>query len=217
MKKTIFLTLILTLLLAACGNSTESTTTADSAAQFDPASQELGLSTQLALGTLKLEGTDQAIAPDQAAELLPLWQVLNSLSGSESASQAEIEALIQQIQDTMPPEQMAAIENMNLTRADIFATMQDLGLMETQVNAEGTPQAGGFSGGRPEGEIPGSGGGPGMGQGGGPGSGMGGAEISPEQMATAQARRAENGGGMNTRLLTPLIQAVIDLLESKVQ
>ena len=211
MKKIIFLTLILTLLLTACGGSTETASSTNTDTQFDPNSRELQLSTQLAIGTLKLKETDYAVASDQAAELLPLWQVLNSLSTSDSAAPEEVTAITEQIQETMTPEQLQAIEAMELTGEDIFTTMQELGLTNAQVNAEGTPQAGGF-GGR---QGAGGGGFPG---GGPPGGGPGGQEISPEQIATAQARRAENGGGaFGNRMMTPLVQAVIDLLESKAQ
>lgn len=211
MKKTIFLTLILTLLLTACGGSAETASSADTYAQFDPNSRELPLSTQLAIGTLKLEETDFAVASDQAADLLPLWQVLNSLTSSDTAAQEEIVAITEQIQETMTAEQLAAIETMELTDEDTFATMQELGLTNAQVNAEGTPQAGGFG----SGQGAGGGGFPG---GGPPGGGPGGQEISPEQIATAQARRAEGGGGaFGSRMLTPLVQAVIELLESKAQ
>lgn len=215
MKRLLFLTITLSLLLAACGSNAGTATAENSAAQFDPGSQELDMSTKLAFGTLKLENTDLAVTSGQAGDLLPLWQVLSNLSGSDSASQVEIDSLIEQIQDTMTPEQLAAIEDMNLTRADIFATMQELGLVEApQVNAEGTPQAGtGFRGGQgPGGDFPG--GGP---PDGGPGGGFGGEGLSQEQIATAQARRAENGGGgFGNRLMTPLVNAVITLLESKI-
>ena len=214
MKKRLFLALILTLLLAACGGSAEQNTSPENVESFDPNSFELPLSSTLALGTLKLEETDQAVAPDQAADLLPLWQVLNSLTNSDTAAQEEIDAIVGQIQDTMTGKQMAAIEAMELTREDVFTTMQELGLMPEF--SEGESPTEGFGGG----QGPGGGGGfPGGGQGagGGPGGGPGGQEISPEQMATAQARRAENGGGFGNRLTTPLIEAVIELLESKVQ
>jgi hypothetical protein len=217
MKKTIFLTLVLTLLLAACGGTTESAPADNASAGFDPNTRELPLSTKLAIGTLKLEDTDQAVASDQAAELLPLWQVLNSLTSSDSAAPEEISAITEQIQETMTPEQLHAIEAMELTGEDIFATMQELGLTNAQVNAEGTPQAGGFGSGQGPGGAGFPGGGP---PGGGPGGGggFGGQELSPEQIATAQARRAGGGGaGFGNRMMTPLVQAVIDLLESKAQ
>ena len=218
MKKTIFFTLILTLLLTACGSNTEPTAgTGNGTTQFDPNSRELPLSTKLAIGTLKLEGTDQTVASDQAADLLPLWQVLNNLSSSDTAAPEEVTAATEQIQETMTPEQLKAIDDMGLTGQDIFATMQELGLVNApQVNAEGTPQAGGFGDGqRPNGGF--AGGGP---EGGFPGGGPGGdfnrQNLSQEQIATAQARRAEGGGaGFGNRLTTPLMEAVIKLLESK--
>lgn len=214
MKKTILLTLTLTLLLAACSGSADSAKSdpsVDSGEQFDPNSLELPLSSTLAIGTLKLEETDQAIASDQAADLLPLWQVLNSLSASDSAAPEEIDAILGQIQDSMTDEQMSVIKGMELTREDIFTTMGELGLAIGFGDGESPPE--GFGGGQgqgPGGGFPG--GGP---PGGGPG-GPGGGEISPEQIATAQARRTESGGFGN-RLMTPLVEAVIELLESKEQ
>ena len=221
MKKTIFLTLILTLLLAACGGNTEiapsTGTSVDNAEtvqggedgeDFDIGSRELLLSSALAIGTLKLEETDQAIAPDQAADLLPLWQVLNSLTTSDTAAPKEIDATIKQIQDTMTAEQLAAIEAMELTGEDIMVTIQELGLTTGFGDRENSPE--GFGGG----QGPGGGGPP---AGGPPGGGPGGQEISPEQMATAQVRRAEGGGGFGNRMLAPLVPAVIELLEAKVQ
>ena len=208
MKKNILLTLILTLLLTACGGNTG--TNPDT--QFDPNTQELPLSTKLAIGTLKLENTDNAIASDQAAELLPLWQVLKSLTNSDSAAPEEITAITEQIQETMTPQQTRAIEEMGLTGQDIFATMQEMGL------ATGFGQSAESADGFGQGRGPGGEGFPGGGPpGGGPGGGFGGQELSPEQMATAQARRAENGGGMNSRILAPLTETVIELLEAKAQ
>jgi hypothetical protein len=216
MKKNIFLTLIVTLLLTACGGGVATSQSTDNGTQFDPTARELPLSTKLAIGTLKLEGTDNAVASDQAADLLPLWQVLNTLSSSDNASQEEITAVIEQIQGTMTPEQLQAIDDMGLTGQDIFTAMQELGLVQApQVNAEGTPQAnGGFRGGQgPGGDFPG--GGPGGGNGG--RNGPDGQGFSPEQIATAQARRTQNGGGFSNRMMTPLVEAVIKLLESKAQ
>jgi hypothetical protein len=222
MKKSllIFLLLALSLTLAACGGNAASTTGTSTSTQLDQNARELPLSTKLAIGILKLEGTEFAVASNQAADLLPLWQVLNTLSASDSAAPDEIAAVTQQIQETMTSEQLTAIDKMGLTGEDSFAIMQELGLVDApQVNASGTPQAGGgFGGGQGSGGgFPGGVPGSGPGGDGGPGGGLGGQEISPEQMATAQARRAENGGGSSNRMLTLLVQAVIDLLESKAQ
>ena len=218
MKKTIFFTLILTLLLTACGSNAEPTAGTNNGTQFDPNSQELPLATKLAIGTLKLEGTDQAVASDQAAKLLPLWQVFNNLSSSDTAAPEEVTAVTEQIQETMTADQMKAIEAMGLTGQDIFASMRALGIANApQVNAEGTPQAGnGFRGGQgPGGDFAG-GAPPGGRPEGGGGFGGGGQGFSQEQIATAQARRAENGGtGFGNRTMTPLVEAVITLLESK--
>lgn len=215
MKKLIFILLFFALALPACGGGTGATTNSETSIESDPNARELPLATKLALGTLKLEGTEFAVASGQAAELLPLWQVLNNLSSSDSAAPEEVTAVTEQIQETMTADQLSAIDEMNLTGQDIFATMQELGLVNApQVNASGTLQPGrGFGSG--QGQGPGGGFAPPEGSppDGGPG-GFGEQGLNPEQIATAQARRAE-GGGFGTRMLTPLVKAVIKLLETK--
>jgi hypothetical protein len=227
MKSKIFLPLllILMLLLSACGSAATSTTPS---AQGGTNPQGLPLSEKLAVGTLKLEGTGFAINAKQAVDLLPLWQVYSSLITSDTAAQEEKDALAQQIQETMTGDQIKAIDAMNLTQSEIFASMQQLGITTSQISANGTPQpggnfaeGGGFPGGGGGGNFTGGGGGGGgnfAGGGGGGGGNFagGGSQLTPSQIATAQARRAENGGGFNNnRLLTPLVEAVIKLLESK--
>lgn len=215
MKKLLFILLFLTLTLTACGSQTNPADNQSNTVQVDPNTRELPLSTKLAIGTLKLEGTDLAVASDQAADLLPLWQVFSSLSSSDTAAPEEVTAITEQIQESMTSEQLSAIDDMNLSGQDIFSSMQELGLVNApQVNASGTPQAGrNFDGGqRPEGGFP-----PGSfpGGGNGPGGDFSGQGLSQEQIATAQARRAEGGGNFGNRMLTPLVEAVIKLLESK--
>lgn len=225
MKKIIFLTLILTLLLAACGSKAEPATETSAGAGFDQNSQELPLSTKLAIGTLKLENTDLDVTSDQAAELLPLWQVYQSLSTSDTSAQEEQDALVEQIQEAMTPDQMQAITDMQLTQQDVFAVMQEQGLTTGRGQGAGpngqgdggfTPPEGGFPGGGPGGEGGGfPGGGPGGNPGGG-GGGFGGEGLNQDQIATAQASRAEGrGAGFGNSLITPLVEAVIDLLKSK--
>jgi len=165
-----------------------------------------------------LEGSESAVTAAQAKDLLPLWQVYSSLIASDTAAQEEKDALAQQIQETMTADQVKAIEALNLTQRDVFASMQELGIAP-QFGANGTTQQNGTTtrGNGQGGNFP-PGGFPGGGPGGG-GFGGNGTQLNPEQIATAQARREANGNGgggfNNNRLLTPLIGAVIKLLESK--
>jgi len=78
---------------------------------------------QLALGTMRLEGTAQAVTPQQAAALLPLWQ---ALQGSVTAS-AEVNAVLGQIEATMHAEQVQAIAAMRLTGADMQDWVREQG------------------------------------------------------------------------------------------
>jgi predicted outer membrane protein len=215
-RKLTFLILILFALgMTACGSASNATTTG-SAPMDDPSAMELPASMELVLGSFELEGSDQAITAAQAAELLPLWQVYKSLSESDSAAQAEIEALLEQIQETMTPEQMSAIEAMQLTREDMRAIMEEQGITmgggPGAGNAGNTDNQGGGGFAPPDGGmLPGGmpGGGPGMQ----PGQGPGGQTLSPEQIATAQAARAQ-GGGFD-RVPPALLEAFIQFLEER--
>jgi hypothetical protein len=226
-KLTLTLLTILTLTLTACGSAANGTDPASVPQNGAPAG-ELPVATQLILGTLTLEETENAVTPEQAAQLLPLWQTLQVLSESDTAADQETEALVTQIQETMTAGQMQAITDMNLTREDMMSIMQEQGLAmggapaggQSNNPQGGNPNGGGFgsdefpSGAPPQGGFPG--GGPG---GGGPGGGGGqGSGLTPDQIATAQARRAENGGDGFGDLSTtpaPLIQAMIQWLQEK--
>jgi hypothetical protein len=216
MKKTLITILILfTLTLTACGTS--SAQAANPAGDTNGNNDSFGttplpLAMELVVGTFKLEGTDKAVTVDEAAQLVPLWQVYKDLSASSSAAPQEIDALAEQIKGTMTPEQVQAITDMKLTRRDIFQTMQDLGIASTRgPNASGTPRPGGGGGGG----FPGGGGG-GFPGGGGQGFNNG-QNLTPQQIATLQARRAQNGGsnGQFNRIPPALYDALIKLLQSK--
>jgi hypothetical protein len=193
--------LVLMVTLAACSvpglsqGSGEAATLTESIA--------LPQSIQLSVGTLMLEETPQAVTAEQAQELLPLWQMLRTLQQSDTAAQAEIEAVLNQIQAAMTPEQRAAIEEMDLTSANMRAMFQELGLGIGRGEGEGSSggQEGGFR--PPEG----------MGPGGEmfPGGGMPGGrtDLSPEEQATAMAERMSSGFG------TALMDRLIELLESR--
>lgn len=231
------LLLILILMLSACGSTTANNNfngqgngqgQGNGNGQGNGAAQTMPLAEKLAVGTLKLEGTGNAVTAKQAADLLPLWQVYSSLITSDTAAQEEKDALAEQIQETMTSDQIKVIDGLNLTQREVFASMQQLGITASaQVNANGTPQPNGggfpggggavFFGGGGGGNFGGGGGGNFNGGGNRNGGGNGGTQLTPQQIATAQARRAANGGGgfNSNRILTPLIGAVIKLLQSK--
>ena len=100
----------------------------------------LSVSNQLALGTLLLEETEEAVTPDQAAALLPLWQALH---GGVTA-EAEVNALLKQIEGTMAQGQLEAIAAMALTREDQRGWMEEQGIqMAGPGGMGGGPPAGG--------------------------------------------------------------------------
>ena len=84
----------------------------------------LPVSSQLALGTLELEEMDDAVTREQATTLLPLWQ---ALQGSVTA-EAEVNAVLAQIEGTMTEEQLAAIAAMQLTQEDTAAWAEENGM-----------------------------------------------------------------------------------------
>ncbi len=170
----------------------------------------LPVPSQLALGTIMIKDTQDAVTAAQAAELLPLWQAVQSMTSSTATSAVEFEALVTQIQQTMQPAQLQAIANLKITQESMATAFQSLGLNNFQPGRNGTQVArtpgannggGGFNG--PPGGggfIEGGGGGPGgFGGGGFGGGGFGGlptGTVSPSIQATAVAmatQRAEFG------------------------
>ena len=196
MKKfSLFTTLLVAaLVLTACGSSTNASSTTGSAS----ASGVMTPALQLAVGTLKLEGTDQAIDSQTAAKLLPLWQLLNGLSASSATAQEEVSTVVDQIKATMTTEQVKAIEDMQLTQKDV--AMQGGGSGNSAVfttTSSGANQQitdpGLMGGGAPpDGGVPG-----------------GGQTIGSHANTSAQSSQVSSS--------TTLIQQVINLLESKVK
>jgi uncharacterized membrane protein YgcG len=230
MKKVIFIFTVFFLLFAldGCGGTSGSTSTTGSTADNSTALPE---EMQLLIGTFKLEDTDLAVNSEQAAQLLPLWQALQSLETSDTAAAEEIAAVVNQIKATMTAQQMDAITAMKLTQQDVMTVMNNSGLPFNNAGASSTPNAssGSSQSGFPAGGgDPGAAGGPPSGGGvvgaaGGPPSGVtvievapgGDAGFNPQQMATAQA--GGQSGNSNNQIPTPLLKALIDLLQKKVQ
>ena len=232
MKKVLYICAILAtiLSLAACS----ATQAADPAVQSTANSQQASDNSKLLMGTFLLEDTDQAITPEQAAELILLWKGVKAFASSDSATQAELDALYAQIEETMTPEQMAAINSMTLDQETMRELMQryGIGMGNGEGDAAGT-DFGFMMGEMPEGmegmtppegrnfERPSGGGGampdggtrPGGDMGGG---GMGGgfttgANLNESQRATLEAQQSNQVGthrssGMTLMLIDPLIQ-----------
>ena len=137
------LILILSLIISACSQAASaSQTNAAGTPQPGFGTGELSPASKLALGTLKLEGTEQAVSAEQAAELVTLWQAYQALSNSETSSAVELDAVVKQIQKAMTSEQIQAIEAMNITRESMAEIMQSLNLDFGRPGSEGTPEAG---------------------------------------------------------------------------
>jgi hypothetical protein len=235
----ILLIFVLVAGLAGCSQNSTTTTTISSTAVQNQDDTALSLVTRLAIGTLNLENTDQAVTPEQAGEMLTLWQAYSSLSNSDTVTQTELDALVKQIQDALTTDQLKSIEDMQITRQSMNEIIQSLGLLPTMpVDANGTPMAlgtpvpgqafpeGGFPGGIPPGDFPTDRGGgfagrnpgdippDGGGVGGifGDGNGVGpGTQITPN--ATQQARRSSQA----TRANPMVLNALLTLLETRSQ
>ena len=220
----------LALSLTACGSANASSAgTANPDRLNTNYDKALPVETQLVLGTLKLEGTPQAVDPAMAAQLIPLYTLLQQLTGSGSAAQAEIDAVLEQIQSTMTADQIHAIAAMKLTQSAMAEYFGGAG----RFSASGTRTPGSFGGGNGpdggfviegggppagfEGGVPPAGfdGGPGSGSSG--ASGSGGSGLNQNQIATMRAQRTGTPGFQGTGTPSFLINQLIQLLEKKAQ
>jgi hypothetical protein len=193
---------------AAAGVETAVSTSIDASSRLlADGNDALPVITQLAAGTLQLEGTDLAVDETSAAELLPLWQAAQSLQNSDTTAAVEVDAVVNQIQHAMDPAQITAIAEMALTE-DILGELLESGAVtlgpgdgrardttdgETAVRPGGGPGAG-LGGGRPEGGL----------------GAPGGVAISEDDIATRQAEMASDGVSE-----TMWVGAVVRLLQSK--
>jgi hypothetical protein len=215
-------------LLAACGGSDEAASSAaddtgsggeESTSDVLDTSYEgaLDVTNQLALGTMEMEETANAVTPEQAATLLPLWQ---ALQGGEITAQAEVNAVLAQIERAMTEEQLEAIAAMELTQESMAAWAEENGMsmpafgggagdpasQEDRESIRATVEAGGEM---PEGF----------------GGGFGGGETSEEERANIRATveaggempfggeaggRAGGGGGTSGFLIRPLVELLTE-------
>jgi hypothetical protein len=205
MKKWMLVSIVIGMLLAltACGSTQSSSASAT-------ATNTLSLEEQLLVGTIKLEATGLAVSADQANELLPLWETLQSMASSGTGAQQEIDAVVSQIESTMSPEQISSITAMNLTRLDLMAAATDTG---TSLTASSTAITTNASSVQPQSGT----GAPG---GGNPPTDMGAGMPastgiqSADQTGTTQAVSSQSTGTTD-QVSTALINTLVQLLQKK--
>ena len=102
----------------------------------------------LALGTLKLDGTANAVTPEQTKALLPLWQAVRSSVNTGGSNVDELNAVLTQIEGAMTNDQIGAINAMKLDTGAMrgWAIAQGLA-MSTSPEVQATQQAQGRSSG----------------------------------------------------------------------
>jgi len=208
MKKWLLISIMISLVLAitACGSSQSSNASAT-------ATTALSQEEQLLVGTIKLESTDLAVSTDQAKELLPLWETLQSMASSGTAASQEVDAVVSQIESTMSSEQISSITAMNLTQQDLQTAAVDTGTSLTASITTSTTNtsslqsqagAGAPGGGNPPADM---------------GSGMppssGNQSVVQTQTSTTQAISSQASGNTN-QVATALINTLVTLLQKKV-
>ncbi|HMB21622.1 MAG: hypothetical protein ACM33V_06385 [Chloroflexota bacterium] len=188
-------------LLAACGTSATGTPLAST-------NNEIPIETRLAVGTLKLDGTAEAVTAEQAKELLILWKTYRQLSQSDTAAQAEVDGLVAQIQDTMTAEQVQAITAMQITQQDVSVSTQGVTVVSNSSgsNTSNASSNGGMQAGGPP---PDGGGAP---AGGGMSPEMGG---GTSMTGTGQVQSAQVSLQSLTKAPSALVEAVIEALQQK--
>jgi hypothetical protein len=205
MKKLLVSALIvLAVLLTACRSSSAVTPTSSS-------SDGLPIETQLAVGTLKLERSEQGITVEQAGELLVYWQVYKEISQSGTAAQAEIDGLIAQIEETMTAEQLQSITDMAITQQDVFASMQGVTVASDSGESTINVPSGSAGAGMPAGGPPAGGGGAPLDGGGIP------ADMGGMAAASGMDQSQSTGAGAGRAgVPSALVEAVIQSLQQKI-
>jgi hypothetical protein len=148
-KKTLIISLSLTLILilAACAtsqatpqllidtnptsNGTAMPTTSGSQNGGQGGFQNASLESKLAYGTLKLEGTSNAVTAQEAKTLLPLWRKVKDLSAQGTPTPEDIQTVYTQIEKAMTQVQIQAITQLTMNPQDFQTLMQTLGITIT--------------------------------------------------------------------------------------
>jgi len=195
--KTFVIILSLAVMVAACGAApapaqpATAPAAASSGGLVENYPDALSVRNQLALGSLRLEGTANAVTAAQAAKLLPLWQALKTLAASSTSATEEVTAVQNQISAAMTPAQISAIASLKLTNAMLQTYYVEIGVSVASTPEPGvTPQSSSFK------------------------------DLPPEQReaakATAQAQGTPVGGGSGSSAKKDaLLDNVIQLLTNR--
>lgn len=178
--------------------------------------QSLSQAGQLLVGTMKLEGTKNAMDAQEAASLLPLWQAYRQLSQSNTTAQAEVTAVVSQIQSSMTSNQIQAIKTMNLRPQDLTNATNSLGEVSSALRSTSSAASGGNTSGSgisAGGDPQSVGGGPVPGGDALSGSLSGtGTSLSSSTPTSTQQATTVGSNGISTSLVT----ALIELLQKRV-
>lgn len=192
--KTFVIVLSLAVMVAGCGGAATPAPAAAPAASSGGLVEDypdaLSVRNQLAFGTLRLEGTANAVTAAEAAKLAPLWQALKTLAASSTSATEEVIAVQNQISAAMTPAQIGAIAGLKLTNAMLQAYYVEIGVSVASTPEPGvTPQSGSLK------------------------------DLPPEQReaakATAQAQGTPVGGGSSSAKKDALLDNVILLLTNR--
>jgi hypothetical protein len=192
------------------GSSSTSSSSASRVTLNENYGDALPVSSQLAIGTLLLEDTENAVTAEQAKELLTDWQMLQSLQNSGTAAQAELDVVVKQIQGDMTDAQLTAIKDMKLTADSMMEVFQERGGMGPGGLAGSDEEGGSHPPGGGGMMMPpggGAGGGPGGGGMGGGGFGMGPGTGSGEQEGATTEGTGQFAGTAMTGMLVSLLEA----------
>jgi len=206
MKRSILVSalILLALLITACGSAPAAAPAAPAVDNSQPAvapaatdavhpaltldfEGALSQKLMLSLGTLELANTEYAVSVEQATQFLFYWQALENLTQSNNSAEEEVAALLTEIENIFTPEQITAINQMQLKQENLLAWAQANGV------------------------TAGTGAGAGAGQGQGQGNGM-----SPEARATRQAADGNTNAGAagENGLSAAITNALIAYLQS---
>jgi hypothetical protein len=120
-------------LLFACAPTTETTPAAPTSIAGEYLTTEYtdaaNLRSQLAFGIMQLDGTTNAVTPEQAKTLTPLWQAIITLSGDSTTASEELTAVQDQIVATLTTQQLQSIAAMQITNTDLSAFYAEYGIV----------------------------------------------------------------------------------------